>query len=1209
MSTHGGRANEAGSLHRSGFATLLAAYGLRGLPLPFFGSDGSGPLVTSLQFETPDAVDDIRCNFSDGTYAVLQAKRSCGNDRHLAATVSQWVGQLESLGPSDRVGLIVRNSKGPVKHLKEALDNLRSEFPRQATSQMSTALTAVRNLISADMTEVDIDRLLRSAFCIEGACEAPGDNYFENAVALLDSVIVAHGFGVVAVKVLQSNFQRSAASGQGSNLEDWVEWLQAGGLVAEPNPTGPPGPRLAAQNLNLEQYLLSWRDQADKLHYSLLAEDLPILEVEGLGYSYKVTVPELGNSSREKVSLLGVCRRWRRILLVGLPGSGKSTAGRQIVAEWAKHADAPVPLFVPLKRVAERVSDPSEVTLELLVEIGIAGADVSSRESLHSAVMRYARRGDALLVLDGLDECRSLSGVVSNGIKLLLDRLHKDTSVVVVGRDSAIPAAKKLMLPEVRLCEPYFLEKNMKSLLAAIAVVRIPAGAQEKWLREKVRNIEESKEKNHEIWSVPLLATMLTLLTASRNESYLPSSRAKILHSVVQDSVRKWELKRLSIQPPGGWDDSLKAPHLLDGFAAIGHAINAASSVDSGEVEAALKLMLTTRWDCSVGEAEVLSQDIRWFWDEHVGVFVSIDGGAATEARSRQFTEIAEAIWVSQRNAEEVEQWAERAILDEEMKEALILAAGLSSGVTEILMDVSLRQSDLEARDRGILWLLQSEKEEPSLSDIRMEKLIAELCRTYGEARPPASRNHSAEPKKGRVVVGNIARSRIASQLKVDGFGWLLIASLAQIGMSVHTREFRDASFTSLRLDAHRSAVLSSLTSLTDAHYDKAPPSQEQVASVRSLLTMPLEPAKQSGVQISRRTYSVGADRDLLLSGHREVGLMALPYLEILGGDVLPHLKVVAERSSVSQYQRFIGPLQAAGVDMTQAWSRAIAHLVELFEGDDFWSRILEPIAEMGYSPDVIELHSQKDRRWRMPDLVALLELINVADVGVGDYRDATRDDATMLAGWFAALTQVFCIDPGLCAYQAQLILDVDEQVQARDYNFLFTSMGEPIPEPAVAELASLDALVSCLRHASSDWIARVSCMTLAKLGDVRSVDGLAEIMHTATPHRRKLATIAWCASSVSERDAVAQALASVDPSVRAGAVSYARMRGAESTVFRDLIDSAAADEDGTIRWQATRDESVSLLALVWSCPDCLHFNPMNVLDCPHCPRGTRPFG
>lgn len=236
MSTHGGRANEAGSLHRSGFAALLAAYGLRGLPLPFFGSDGSGPIVASLQFETADAVDDIRCNFTDGSYVVFQAKRSCGNGKHLAATVNQWVGQLESLGPSDKMGLVVRNAKGPVKHLKEALDNLRSEFPRQPTALMASALAAVQNLIPAFMEKRESDRLLRSIICIEGSCESPGDNYFENAVALLDSVIVAHGFGVVAVKVLQGNFQRSAASGLGSDLEDWVEWLQTGGLIPESNP-------------------------------------------------------------------------------------------------------------------------------------------------------------------------------------------------------------------------------------------------------------------------------------------------------------------------------------------------------------------------------------------------------------------------------------------------------------------------------------------------------------------------------------------------------------------------------------------------------------------------------------------------------------------------------------------------------------------------------------------------------------------------------------------------------------------------------------------------------------------------------------------------------------------------------------------------------------------------------------------------------------
>ena len=50
----------------------------------------------------------------------LQAKRKCGNDKHLASTRSRS-GQLPSLGPGNRVGLATAEPQGPVRHLAAAL--------------------------------------------------------------------------------------------------------------------------------------------------------------------------------------------------------------------------------------------------------------------------------------------------------------------------------------------------------------------------------------------------------------------------------------------------------------------------------------------------------------------------------------------------------------------------------------------------------------------------------------------------------------------------------------------------------------------------------------------------------------------------------------------------------------------------------------------------------------------------------------------------------------------------------------------------------------------------------------------------------------------------------------------------------------------------------------------------------------------------------
>jgi len=65
--SRGGRANEAGSLYRSGVAAYLAAHGLVGRGVEAAGYPEGGPAPVTLSFETGDAVDDIRCGLADGT--------------------------------------------------------------------------------------------------------------------------------------------------------------------------------------------------------------------------------------------------------------------------------------------------------------------------------------------------------------------------------------------------------------------------------------------------------------------------------------------------------------------------------------------------------------------------------------------------------------------------------------------------------------------------------------------------------------------------------------------------------------------------------------------------------------------------------------------------------------------------------------------------------------------------------------------------------------------------------------------------------------------------------------------------------------------------------------------------------------------------------------------------------------------------------------
>ena len=937
VSTSGGRANEAGSLHRSGFAAVLAAYALRGLPLPFL-DDGTAEsrTVTSLQFETSDAVDDIRCVMKDGSYTAFQAKRSCGNDHSLASTVRQWEQQANTLRNGDRIGLVVRNPRGPVRDLKAALHDRRSEFPGPETGAKRSAIQAVTSKFSSTIGQDSIDAVLRASHCVTCAAENPGDAQFDIAVSLLDGVVVATGLGEAAFKHLQRNFQGNAASGEGSGIPDWIAWLSDAGCAPRSDPYGTPGQQVAAEDLAIAKHRESWAKRENRLNFALLAQDLPTIEVPGLARTFRVSVPSNGSEEEKEKSLLAVARRWDRFVLVGLPGSGKSTAINQLAANWSAQADAPIPLVVPLKEVSERINDPAHVTLSLILDIATLNFEPNLRGSLRKALERQIGAGNVALLLDGLDECRHLAGLVSLGLEEMLHEIDSSIPIIVSSRDNTIPAARKLGFKEVRLIEPSFLDSTMDKVLRVAAETRVPIESRDTWLEAKRQSIEDAKDKNRDIWQVPLLATLLTLLTASTETDALPQSRAQILLEVVRDSVRKWEVSRLTIDPPGTWNESLKPAHLIDGFATIGHAISGTDAVSTNQIDEALVLMLRSRWDLSTGEADAVAPQIRWFWDERVGVFVATNHGRKTEARSRQFVEIADAIWVMHQGQSVISSWVAESIRDPSMQETISLASGLSATVSTFLMDAALGDPDTAVRARGLLWLLESEIKDPTIPPDRLQELITATCAQYRDAEKNYVPTEEVSAR-GILTVEKIERNVNSRQLKVDGFGWVHLVCLAQVKMSSDFRALRDSEFASLGLTELRASILKSLVSLTDANAEDRDLAADEINLVYELLRTPIAPPdRQPPTQISRRRV-VFHPNEPLLTGHEKAALLTLNHLEHFSDDVLEHLQNVAERGSASNYPTFAEALGRRGIEMMSQVARNMKKLVNLFGEDDWW--------------------------------------------------------------------------------------------------------------------------------------------------------------------------------------------------------------------------------------------------------------------------------
>ncbi|QDU65906.1 SUMF1/EgtB/PvdO family nonheme iron enzyme [Engelhardtia mirabilis] len=145
---------------------------------------------------------------------------------------------------------------------------------------------------------------------------------------------------------------------------------------------------------------------------------------------------------------LGITRRW---VLLGDPGSGKSTLCRRLACELAQDESRPLPILVSLARLADagNTDDPFA-----LVAKDATRSDATSRAELADALRERASDGGAWILLDGLDEVRESDAPRVKGLLRKLAEAYPDCPILVTSRrtgyggapDEAFVAADLLAL-------------------------------------------------------------------------------------------------------------------------------------------------------------------------------------------------------------------------------------------------------------------------------------------------------------------------------------------------------------------------------------------------------------------------------------------------------------------------------------------------------------------------------------------------------------------------------------------------------------------------------------------------------------------------------------------------------------------------------------------------------------------------------------------
>ncbi|MEU0445603.1 NACHT domain-containing protein [Streptomyces tendae] len=1149
----------------------------------------AGVWPVRLDFETSDPTDDIRVIFSDGRRAYVSAKRKIDRGRPLEETLAGWVGQVPTLGPVDLLVIAGEELVGPVKNLDRALRRHRAGL-RMETGDESRALALLTDRLPSRIRGLVLDRA--RVLHLPGST---GPAPHRDLLAALMDLVVADERGHRAVSALTDFFHRQAGEALGSSAEDWVAALTASGVTVLPDHGGPVAMRLAARRNAVDAYSSRLTAEAGRIDLSLLADDLSLLVVDDLVGGLRIDV----EGERSSPPLLRRLRRWRRMLIVGQPGSGKSVAVREIAAHCASHADAPVPIPVSLPRLLK--GQPGRLTIDGLVDDAVAGTVPDTDWAPLAAYLREKiGRGCALVLCDGLDECGARAPWVAQQLEEILTSLHPSCGFVVTTRANAQGAAARLGLPRVELAPPRDLGPTVDSVLVACAEARIPDSGRAAFLATRRAWIEDAKEEHAHLLEVPLLATLLALVCANAPDADLPKGRAALLHRAVEQSVHRWEQERLrgTLAPARPWAPTLTTGMLLDGFVTLGRLLIGEATPPAGRALESLtgQLRDPLRWAMPPAAAGEVAEHVLRFWDEHVAVFVVNSAGELT-ARSKVFTEIATAMWARSCGAEELRDWLHHALAHTDSDGAIALAAGLDPRTTKALLDVgeTRREATLMVADlaaRGVV----------TLSDNVMERVLGQL--TDGVlgalAGEPALPRGPSKPPKYFPALWDRTRNTGP---------WPFVEAACLLALPSASRRQRADLVGLSELDGTAESIARTLCALTDARTDASPLSRAEINALREVLALPL-PQDPEMVQKGRRRWKMVGGGPLT-PGLAQVALGAAEHLGELPEDAGERVFALARHTPGRVAERIYAALARAGFDTRRRWGNIAAGLQDWASSSlDDRMALLSDLASL-YGPC---LESTDGGFWSLTALGDILAATGYSNSPASEISRAFAHDSTdERRAWLDATADAYGIDKAAVAAQARHLQRITVPDALLDEWLVASTppLVEPSPLPGLGQVLTdtqQTVLLACL-EADSSWIAWSAANALINLERGRFPwDGQELFDRDMTHWPRHRAALFYAVAVMTSGDRRPSLLARAAASESADHRLAARMLiSAVPSLDPNISIVEALRRDADLSVRPENAHQVTPAATHWSCDHCRTIQTLNTEDCSACDEGVRP--
>lgn len=1146
----GGAANEQGSLHRSGAAAYFAVHALLGRAV-----DGrSGAVPRRIYLEASEDVDDIVVEMFNGSTWYLQCKRTMGVDAALRAAIGQW--SRQAYEPGDRLGVVARELRGHLRQMQLTVDQLNEEHAAPLNKGQRESLDVLRGELNSGGC-IDPDRTMRDVLFLQIATETTADPQAQIARAFLGS-IVRPDRADAAFLALRALMQEAAANRRWTEMADWLRALDAAGIDVIADIEGAPAAALEAKRQAVRAYRDLVSKARDVLSLSTLNPSLGEVHVDDLLKDWKVRTDD----DRVSEDLLRITRRNSRFVLTGLPGIGKSEALRQLAATLASDPDAPVPVLFDLRESLSAASSGGSVTLDVIlrkVSERVVGTDPTvTTTALRDALLS----GNAILMVDGLDEARSRRGTVAHDLGQIIVDLPSTTGFVLSTRPSALDAALQFSLPSVELESPRSLDRSLPAIVSALAPG--DASVRDAWIDQRLRRLA-SMSRADGIWSVPLLATLATIRVA-HDEAEL-TNPVELLSSVIDESVTAWEQQKAS--PADGFDREMRASMLTDGFVVIGCLVNMGDAAVA-DAEAAVADQLRT-WGLGERLNEELARQVVHFWDERAGVFVR--DGEQLVARSRQFAELADARRASRLTADEKQSWIVRSLEDPDLRSTVQLAVQTDSALRGILMDSAARDAPESTRGRAALWVASFAPNWPDLDDATERRIIDLLA--------DAAEDHLPPPALGTTLMDQLmSHGR-------DPDGWHFAVQLARISSTDEVRDHQRSRLRLIPLASQRRDLIELLLALQDANEEGRPLNSNEVALVSALLTTAVPEPPES--EYRGGTLVIEA-RERLIEGTDDAIRLAVDHVNELPTGSAEKFVAIAKRLSAGTFDIVTSALSRHGhdVDLSNVFAgfEGLRNVADLYADKHGLGWLLRILAAWPV-PDATEIPPEP---WRLGELSDLVSTIGWGQSTVGDIRNLAATPESLKHVWIDTVVDAHGLNRERLAAEAREILGQEDD----EALWQICTTGLVVrADPRPLRCDEAEALAQCFVSGSEQVVTMVAQLTINTR--CPEVSAAIESLDIAMTWQNRFLSTAVSIATSADRSRLIERYR-VAESAQRSAVAF--VVASDPDEYLELLEQLRLDPDATVRHRCGGDVR---LAEIWTCRYCLTENPTSQSSCEEC--------